>query len=193
MNKIIIATATAAATAAATILWGSILASQSARAWGTWVVETHEYKDASYSIHDFNSIAGGRDLRVVVRGNTTGASHADFEQAVIALMNDHQPGYQSQTHFTSKPTARARESYKVVMVYGGKGVSENQACADPDAVSTNHAGGRVYLTAVFCWRDERINSVWARVGGVTSTTDQALADMTSGSMRRMFPNTWRYQ
>ncbi len=193
MNKIIIATATAAATAAATILWGSILASQSARAWGTWVVETHEYKDASYSIHDFNSIAGGRDLRVVVRGNTTGAFHADFEQAVIALMNDHQPGYQSQTHFTSKPTARARESYKVVMVYGGKGVSENQACADPDAVSTNHAGGRVYLTAVFCWRDERINSVRARVGGVTSTTDQALADMTSGSMRRMFPNSWRYQ
>ena len=109
MNKIIIATATAAATAAATILWGSILVSQSARAWGTWVVETHEYKDASYSIHDFNSIAGGRDLRVVVRGNTTGAFHADFEQAVIALMNDHQPGYQSQTHFTSKPTARARE------------------------------------------------------------------------------------
>ncbi len=92
MNKIIIATATAAATAAATILWGSILASQSARAWGTWVVETHEYKDASYSIHDFNSIAGGRDLRVVVRGNPTGASQADFEQAVIALMNDHQPG-----------------------------------------------------------------------------------------------------
>ncbi len=193
MNKIIIATATAAATAAATILLGSILAGQPARAWGTCVVETHEYKDASYSIHDFNSIAGGRDLRVVVRGNPTGASHADFEQAVIALMNTHQPGYQSQTHFTSKPTARARESYKVVMVYGGKGVSENQACADPDAVSTNHAGGRVYLTAVFCWRDERINSVRARVGGVTSTTDQALADMTSGSMRRMFPDTWQYQ
>ena len=193
MNKIIIGTATAAATAAATILLGSILANQPARAWGTWVVETHEYKDASYSIHDFNSIAGGRDLRVVVRGNPTGTSHAEFEQSVIALMNDHQPGYQSQTHFTSKPTARARESYKVVMVYGGKAVSENEACAGPDAVSADHAGGRVYLTAVFCWRDERINSVRARVGGVTSTTDQALADMTSGSMRRMFPNGWRYQ
>ncbi len=193
MNKIIIATATAAATAAAAILWGSIFASQPARAWGTWVVETHEHMDSGYTIRDFNSIAGGRDLRVVVRGNPTGASQAEFEQAVIALMNDHQPGYQSQTHFTSKPTSRARENYKVVMVYGGKGVSEDEACADPDAVSTDHAGGRVYLTAVFCWRDERINSVRARVGGVTSTTDQALADMTSGSMRRMFPNSWRYE
>ncbi len=72
-------------------------------------------------------------------------------------------------------------------------MSENQACADPDAVSTNHAGGRVYLTAMFCWRDERINSVWARVGGVTSTTDQALPDMPSGSLRRLFPDTWQYQ
>ncbi len=108
MNKIIIATATAAATAAAVILWSSIFASQPARAWGTWVVETQEHMDSGYTIRDFSYIAGGRDLRVVVRGNPTDASHADFEQAVIALMNDHQPGYQSQTHFTSKPSARAR-------------------------------------------------------------------------------------
>ncbi len=168
-------------------------ASAAVPAQAAWIIETHDHVDDGYTIMDFAYIAGSRDLKVVVRGNPTDTEQAKFEAGIASLMTAVQPGYQSQARFTANPNASARGSYKVVMVFGDKGVSENRACADPDSVPAAYSGGRLYLTAVFCWRDERINSVWARVGGVTSTTDQALADMTSGSMRRMFPDTWRYQ
>lgn len=172
---------------AATVLFAGNLTSAPAKAWGSWVVETQEYRDSAYNIGYFNSIAGGHDLRVVVRGNPTGASQNDFERAIIELMNDRQPGYISQTTFTATLTDPTRASYKIVMIYGAKGVDVKRACADPDSVAAGRGEGRVVLTAVFCWRDERITSVHSRVAGVASIGDATLIDMTSSAMRRIIP------
>ncbi len=137
-------------------------ASAVAPAQAAWIVETHDYIDEGYTIMDFAYIAGSRDLKVVVRGNPTDAEQAKFEAGIASLMTAVQPGYQSQARFTPNPNVSARGSYKVVMVFGDKGVSENRACADPDSVPATYSGGRLYLTAVFCRHDERINSVRAR-------------------------------
>ena len=150
-----------------------------------WIVKTHDYIDEGYTIMDFAYIAGSRDLKVVVRGNPTDAEQAKFEAGIASLMTAVQPGYQSQARFTPNPNTSARGSYKVVMVFGDKGVSANRACADPDSVPATYSGGRLYLTAVFCWRDERINSVRARASGAPYKA------MVASAMRTIFPRKFR--
>ncbi len=160
-------------------------ASAAVPAQAAWIVETHDYVDEVYTIRDFAYIAGSGDLEVVVRGNPTDAEQAKFEAGIASLMTAVQPGYQSQARFTANPNASARGSYKVVMVFGDEGVSANRACADPDSVPATYSGGRLYLTAVLCWRDERINSVRARASGAPYKA------MVASAMRTIFPRKFR--
>lgn len=186
-------TFTVRAIAGAASIFGALaLSGNPAGAWGSWVVETQAYVDQGYTIHYFNYVAGGRDLRVVVRGNPTPAAQSDFEAAVLATMNARQPGYQSRARFTTNHTAGTREPFKVVLVFGDTHVPEYRVCAEPDGVPSAVPGGPVRLTAVFCWRGERINSIRARVGGVASSADARLDDMVASALRGLFPNKWRH-
>ncbi len=58
-------------------------------------------------------------------------------------------------------------------------------CADPDCVPATYSGGRLYLTAVLCQRDERINSVRARASGAPYKA------MVASAMRTIFPRKFR--
>ena len=160
-------------------------ASAAVPAQAAWIIETHDHVDEGYTIMDFAYIAGSRDLKVVVRGNPTDTEQAKFEAGIASLMTAVQPGYQSQARFTANPNASARGSYKVVMVFGDKGVSEDRACADPDSVPAAYSGGRLYLTAVFCRHDERINSVRVRASGAPYKA------MVASAMRTIFPRKFR--
>ncbi len=150
------------------------------------VTTTYVDYDPVYSPDWFSYGAGGRDLRVVIRGNPTGAPQQEFERAVIASMQGRNWG--PRTNFTTQPSESARQNYRVVMLFGGDRFAGGYAlCADPDEIDLASAAGRVRLQAAFCLGDRPLSSLQVATDGVTSPTDPRLDRMVAAAVIELFP------
>jgi len=114
-----------------------------------------------YSSSDFAWAAGGRDLRVVVRGNPSSLPDPVFRQQVVDAMQGKNPG--PPTHFTLTPDASARPDYRVVLVFDAPGtLAGYEVCrGDPPVDVVAPRGRPVRVAAAFCWRDEALSDTGA--------------------------------
>ena len=150
------------------------------------VTTTHVWYDSVYSPSQFSYGAGGRDLRVVIRGNPTSAAQEAFEQAVVAAMQGKNWG--PRTNFTTQPSESARKNYRVVMVFGGDRFAGGYVlCADPDGVDLASADGRVRLQAAFCLGTRPLTELQVATDSVTSPADPRLERMVAAAVIELFP------
>lgn len=150
------------------------------------VTTTHVDYESGYSPYRFSYAAGGRDLRVVIRGNPTSAQQEEFDRAVIAAMQGKNWG--PQTNFTTRPSESARKNYRVVMLFSGKRYAGGNAlCGDLDGVDLAPVDGRVRLQAAFCQKERPLTQLQVTVDGVTSPADPRLKRMVTAAVLELFP------
>ena len=154
------------------------------------VTTTHFDYNTDFSGSYFRHAAQGRDLRVVIRGNPTGAPQEEFENAVIAAM---QRGYRGAvTNFTTRPSESARDYYRVVMLFGGDRFAGGyKLCGDTDNVDLAPAGDGVRLQAAFCIEDKPLTELQIAVNDLTSPADPRLGRMVSQAVLELFPEDTR--
>ncbi len=152
------------------------------------VTTTYVNYDTVYSPSWFNYAAGGRDLRVVIRGNPTQAPQEEFDRAVIAAMQDKNWG--ARTNFTTQPSESAREHYRVVLLFGGERFAGGYTlCADPDGVDLSRNGSGLRLQAAFCIEEKPLTELQVAVNDVTSPSDPRLRRMVAAAVIELFPLT----
>ncbi len=150
------------------------------------VTTTHFDYYPSYSPTYFQHAAAGRDLRVVIRGNPTGAPQEEFENAVIAAMQRGNRG--AVTNFTTQPSESARDYYRVVMLFGGDRFAGGyKLCGDTDGVDLASAGDAVRLQAAFCLEERPLTELQVAVNDITSPADPRLRRMVSQAVIELFP------
>ncbi len=150
------------------------------------VTTTYFDYDSAYSPDWFAYAAGGRDLRVVIRGNPTEAPQEEFERAVIAAMQRGNRG--AVTNFTTQPSESARDYYRVVMLFGGDRFAGGyKLCGDTDGVDLASAGDAVRLQAAFCLEETPLTELQVAVNDVASPADPRLERMVSQAVIELFP------
>ncbi len=147
---------------------------------------THSYRDSVYAPDWFNYAAGGRDMRVVIRGNPTSATQEEFERAVIAAMQGKNWG--AQTNFTTRPSESMRRNYRVVMLFGGDRFAGSYAlCANPGRVDLASSSGGVRLQAAFCVGTKPLTALQVATDGIASPYDARLERMVAAAVIELFP------
>ncbi len=150
------------------------------------VTTTNVYYHGTYQTGLFGYVAGGRDLRVVVTGNPTGAPQEAFDQAVVAAMQGRNWG--PTTHFTTRPSETAREAYWVSMIFGGdRYIGERAICRGGAGRDIDPGARPVRLQAAFCERTKPLTSLQVTVDDVASPDDPRLEAMVSAAVVELFP------
>ncbi len=150
------------------------------------VTTTNVYYLSTYQTSLFGYVAGGRDLRVVVTGNPTGAPQEAFDQAVVAAMQDKNWG--PTTHFTTRPSETVREAYWVSMIFGGdRFIGDYAICRGGAGRDIDPRARPVRLQAAFCDRTKPLTSLQVTVDDVASPDDPRLEAMVSAAVIQLFP------
>lgn len=109
-----------------------------------------------YRPAEFAHASGGRDTYVVLRGDPLAMPPGQFEQTVLSNMQGQNWG--PRTNFTTKPT-NFDNSYKVVMLFNGPNVNNQQLCANPGAVSYRTGPqAELHVQAVYCRYDQMMTA-----------------------------------
>ncbi len=150
------------------------------------VITSHVDTYGAYDPAYFAYGAGGRDLRVVIRGNPTSAPQDEFEQAVTAAMQGRNWG--PTTNFTTRPSASARTDYWVGMVFGGDSFVGGRAiCRGGDGVDLDPTQRPVRLQAAFCFQTKPLTELQVTVDDVASVDDPRLEQMVGAAVIELFP------
>ncbi len=152
----------------------------------------HEQISPSYTVPQYNFAAGRRDFLTVVRGDPFGLGDAPFQDAVIEILNRHQPRPQP-THFTARPGEGARPQYRTVLLFGAPPAMASSAIcrasfAPVPLVLTGTAEGEpVRVAGAFCWGGRALTSITGEVGGVASVDDPGFEALIAQLVLTLFP------
>ncbi len=134
----------------------------------------------------FRYAAADRDFRTEIYGNPTTAPKETFDASVIAAMQGRNWG--ASTNFTTTPSERAREEYRVVMVFSGdRDIGGKAACREIDSNALSPIVDRVELQAAFCFRDTALSHVHVGVGGFSDVNDPRLDEAVAQAVIHLFP------
>ena len=156
--------------------------------------------ESIYNPGEVGYAAGGRDLRVVVKGNPfagAGANEAEVANSVVDAMQG-LPGW-IVTNFTLEPDDSARELYRVVWLVGvpantslyaicgaspglfgyGAATVENEIEVPPGAGNN--------VMAAFCRRGQMMSYMVASLGDIGSTEDPRFRSLVRVATRVLFP------
>lgn len=148
---------------------------------------TQQEVSPSYSPGDFAYAGAGRDMRVVVVGNPFGGDRAGFEKAVTDAMQGQHWG--QRTNFTTTPGPRARDRYRVVMLFNPpRSLSGTRLCReDPSTLPRESAGDGIVLFAAFCRGKRSRTQIKGYVSGATGPDDPAFRELVGQVTNGLFP------
>ncbi len=130
---------------------------------------------------DFASIAGGRDLRTVVRGNPFDTPDEAFAAQVTGILERRNTDVDA--NFTTQPGASARDQYRLVLVFNQARVTPGvTVCRDLDSIPLGPPSDPLKLQIAFCNGDNDITSIKGRVSGVTGPEDERFADFLGNAL-----------
>lgn len=144
--------------------------------------ENYDGYDPSF----FAYAGGGRDTRVVIRGNPLPVSQTVFEQAVIDAMQGE--NYPPATNFTTTPQNTARNFYVVVLFNAPVGQSNQAMCGDPAALTPEPPDTRpIRVATAFCGSDAVLSRVKGQVSDLAGVQDPRLDRLMAQIVRRLLP------
>jgi hypothetical protein len=146
---------------------------------------THSERYPAYTGAVMGYAAGGRDLRVDIKGNPTTAAQGDVDHAVLGAM---QAAYGGNTHFTKTPDERARENFRVVLLFDAPANSNGHAlCADDARATPPGPQGRLRIQAAFCQRQTVLSEVVGEAPAIAGPADPALARLVGRLTLALLP------
>ncbi len=135
----------------------------------------------------FSSVAGGRDFRVIIRGNPTPATQEEFNQAVIAAMQG-KPGWAPRTNYSTRPSESAYEGFWIALVFGGdRYIGGHAVCRAADGIDLDWAARPLRLQAAFCHGPKPLTEIQATIDDVSSVADPRLDHLISQTMIQLLP------
>jgi hypothetical protein len=154
---------------------GAVLVAGLAGCAGTSGTLVHSERYPAYTGAVRSYAAGGRDLKVDIQGNPTRAPQGEVDRAVIAAM---QAAYGETTHFTATPDQRARENFRVVLLFDAPRDSNGHAlCRGDLGAAPPSPQIPIRLQAAFCQRHTVLSEVVGEAPAVAGPADPALAQL----------------
>ncbi|MFQ5958728.1 MAG: hypothetical protein ACE5LF_05100 [Alphaproteobacteria bacterium] len=147
---------------------------------------THVEHEAANFPDVFRYAAADRDLRTQIYGNPTGAPVETFNSAVVAAMQGRNGG--ARTHFTTAPSASARDGYRVVLAFSRDPLLSGRAVClgvAPEALAA--ATDTAHLRAAFCYRERALAYVELASDSWASPSDPRLARTVGSAVWQLFP------
>lgn len=142
-----------------------------------------------YNPTEFGYGAGRRDLTTVIRGDPFDMGQERFADAVIEVLNRHEPRPQP-TNFTTTPGESARPAYRVLLLFDAPAaVSRLEVCRGSSAVPQVDPGDEVRVTAAFCRSGGALSSLTAEIGQVEGVDDPAFDRLIGQVVALLFPTT----
>lgn len=113
---------------------------------------------------------GGSNLPTVIRGNPSGLPKADFDQ--IARDDMKGSNFGRPITFVAGPDSPPYPGYRVVLIFNGPVVGQNQLCADMiPAGGGVRPDSRIEVVAAFCSGDRPVSALEGGIGAISDPND----------------------